>query len=518
MDLVRELKDVRFELNLRGYDCEAVDAFLAKLRSDVASVQKENDTAAGRISDLEAQLAQGGGASSETEGTLRRTLVLAQRLADETEADSKRSASELIETATAEANKLRADAESEAAAMRKEGETDLAESQREAAATRDATTEEAGQARTEMRQQVEAILSAAEDRGAERVVVIEQAAQESTAAMREPIRAEVAELEDVRRRLLIDIGELETHLEAQRVRVRTAVEALRVGMSGSIEDLERIAEDDELLATHPAPEHSGASADDVPMAPAVEIVDQVANTVPEPATVDEVEHDALLQMEPNVVEPELDPEPSVEVESSGPNTEPIPVIELEEATLVEEMPPEIDAAPIEDLALADPTPVDTASAPASAPLDGAPVEAIPVEDLEPVDAVSQSVPVIDDAPTIDASTPVATAADLEEVELVDLSSEPTGMFATEVGEVADAAPTTSSAVTAAGAVAGGGLAGAAAVGALGNNDSGVDDSEVAVAEVVEEAGEPVEAVPDEPQIAFVDRFAEALDALPITRS
>ena len=92
------------------------------------------------------------------------------------------------------------------------------------------------------------------------------------------------------------------------------------------------------------------------------------------------------------------------------------------------------------------------------------------------------------------------------------------MFATEVGEVADAAPTTSSAVTAAGAVAGGGLAGAAAVGALGNNDSGVDDSEVAVAEVVEEAGEPVEAVPDEPQIAFVDRFAEALDALPITRS
>ena len=101
MDLVRELKEVRFELALRGYDCEAVDSFLARLRGEVAAVQSQIDEANERIETLSAQVSDGGGGgSSETEGTLRRTLVLAQRLADETEADAKLQASELINNAT----------------------------------------------------------------------------------------------------------------------------------------------------------------------------------------------------------------------------------------------------------------------------------------------------------------------------------------------------------------------------------------------------------------------------------
>lgn len=495
MDLVRELKDVRFELNLRGYDCEAVDAFLAKLRSDIASVQRENDTATGRISDLEAQLAEGGGgASSETEGTLRRTLLLAQRLADETEAESKQVASELIDSATQEANGLRATAEADAAAMREAGETDLAEARHEAAATRDATSEEAGQAREEMRQQVERILTEAEDRGAERVVIIEQAAQESTAAMREPIRAEVAELEDVRRRLLIDIGELENHLESQRVRVRTAVEALRVGMSGSIEDLERIAEDDELLATHPAPEHSGASADDVPVAPMVEIVDDVSDSVPDPVTVDEVEHDALAKMEQVAVEP------------VGPSTEPIPVIEAEGPAVVpvEDVVPEV-VAPAEDVApeMQAVEPAPEVAAPEGNVAAPQPIIA-PVEVTPPTAAVP-----IEEPPTIEAPEPinVVAEADLADTDLVDLSEQPTGMFGTEVGEVVDAAPVDAAPIASApvvggAVVAGAGVAGAAAASALS------DDAP---------ATEATQEAPAEPQIAFVDRFAEALDALPISR-
>ena len=39
MDLVRQLRDVRFETAVRGYDYAGVDTFLATLRSDVADLQ-----------------------------------------------------------------------------------------------------------------------------------------------------------------------------------------------------------------------------------------------------------------------------------------------------------------------------------------------------------------------------------------------------------------------------------------------------------------------------------------------
>jgi len=288
MDLVRELKDVRFELSLRGYDCEAVDAFLAKLRSDIATLQDANESSAARISELEVAVQDGGG-HSETEGTLRRTLLLAQRLADETEVEAKKAASEMVEAATAEAEQMRTSAEMEARSMREEGQRELSNARDEAASIRETTGEEAARARSESRMRSEQILAEAERRGMERVAVLEQAAQVAAAAMRDPIRTEVSELEAARARVMADIAGLETHLEQQRVRVRTAVEALRAGMSGSIEDLERVADDDDLLATEPTPQMSGVSADDITVAPNIDIVETVAAQAPSAPTVDDVE-------------------------------------------------------------------------------------------------------------------------------------------------------------------------------------------------------------------------------------
>jgi DivIVA domain-containing protein len=366
MDLVRELKDVRFELSLRGYDCEAVDAFLAKLRSDIATLQDVNESSAARISELEVAVQDGGG-HSETEGTLRRTLLLAQRLADETEVEAKKAASEMVEAATAEAEQMRTSAEMEARSMREEGQRELSNARDEAASIRETTGEEAARTRSESRMGSEQILAEAERRGMERVAVLEQAAQVAAAAMRDPIRTEVSELEAARARVMADIAGLETHLEQQRVRVRTAVEALRAGMSGSIEDLERVAEDDDLLATEPTPQMSGVSADDVTVAPDIEIVETVAAQAPSAPTVDDVEEavtasgveatmptDALIVAEEHVAEvaeehvAEVAEEHVAEVidvevidveviaEEVGLATEAIPLVDAGEPVVVEE--------------------------------------------------------------------------------------------------------------------------------------------------------------------------------------
>lgn len=496
MDLVRELKEVRFELNLRGYDCEAVDAFLAKLRSDVAAVQQENDAAKETIASLENKVQDGDGSgSSETEGTLRRTLVLAQRLADETEADSKKAAAELIESATVEANDFRAAAEVEATSMREAGESELAQARNEAEMIREDSNMEAAKSRAEARQQASGILEEAERRGAERVVIIEQAAQEAATSMREPIRAEVNELEDVRGRLLTDISELETHLEDQRVRVRTAVEALRVGMSGSIEDLERVADDDELLATQPAPEHSGASGADVAVAPDVEIIDEVDAAVPAAPTVDDVEEAATAAAIPVTGEaiaaemPEVAVEEELEIEDSV--AEHTVAEDTVTEDTVEEAAGQIDNAdvlPEPPVVLGEEAVVQEAES----------IEA-PIVEV----AAEAEAPAAEVGPNTEPIPVIATAeAEVDESELVDLGEEPSGMFGTEVGEdaAADDSDSSSSDVL----ILGGAAAGAAGVGAA-----------VVAADEPVEVAESIEPAP-EPGLGFVDRFAEAIDALPIS--
>jgi len=488
MDLVRELKEVRFELSLRGYDCEAVDAFLAKLRSDVAAVQQESDAASSRIAELESQVQEGtGGASSETEGTLRRTLVLAQRLADETEIEAKQAAAELVDAATAEANDLRKSAEADATSMRESGESELSAARDEAASIRDVTSEEAAKARAESRQTVAGILEEAESRGAERVVVIEQAAQEQATAMREPIRAEVLELEDVRGRLLTDIAELEAHLEQQRVRVKTAVEALRVGMSGSIEDLERVADDDELLATQPAPEHSGASGTDVAAAPPVEIVDRVDGAVPDAPTVDGVEADAIAKLEPITDEATS----GDDVIADEPSADEPVVDEPDTDESAGEEPVAIDATPT--MVEVDPGP-STERIPI--------VETVDAVEVDPVDAVGAvDAEVVDEAILVEAdevSQGIDVSEGVDEAELIDFDTEPSGMFGTEVGE--DAEASTAPVAAAAAATAVGGAAIASSV-VDGDDDSDSPDGTTP-------ASGP----------GFVDRFAESLDTLPVARS
>ena len=344
---------------VRGYDCAGVDTFLATLRNDVAEVQELHAAAQKRIEELEAGgvTTADGAASTETEGTLRRTLLLAQRLADETEAEAKAEAESLVAAARSEAETLVSDAEADATAKREASQAELLNAQNEAAAIRETVNSEAEQTRSEARTAAESLLASAEETGSARVAEIETIAQDEVAVMREPVREEVTQLETVRSQLLVDIADLEAHLEAQRVRVRNAVEALRTGMSGSIDDLERVAEDDALMAPEPAPAHSGANAGDVAHAPPVEIGEAVAATAAEStpdvetlqAAADQVVAESTIDPMPaHAAEPSVEetPDAHVEVDASsdadlgftepetvpaveefaGPDTEPIPVV------------------------------------------------------------------------------------------------------------------------------------------------------------------------------------------------
>lgn len=464
MDLVRELKDVRFELALRGYECEAVDAFLARLRGDIADLQQAHEGSAARIAELEKALEEGGG-SSETEGTLRRTLVLAQRLADETEAEAKQAAADLVDGATAEAEQMRAAAEVESRSMREEGKRELDNAREEAAGIRETVAEESARERAETRVASERILAESEHRGMERVAELEQAAQVEVAKMREPIRAEVAELEGARAHVLADISALETHLEEQRVRVRTAVEALRVGMSGSIEDLERVAEDDDLIATQPAPEVSGAAASDVAAAPDVEIIDEVVRTAPAAPTADEIADDVAAELA----------EAPMVTEAAEPIASDIADAAVAEQVIVDDVAPEPEVVEevIEEV-VEEAVVVDTEPSFQEPVVD----EFAPPGDVEVVDAgpATEPLPVVEAAAIIEGS---AELGDSDESSVVELDEEATALFGTGLATDAD------------------------------------------VTEVVDEVSvfddDVNEAEGTNTGVGFVDRFAELLDSQPVGR-
>ena len=477
MDLVRQLRDVRFETAVRGYDYAGVDTFLATLRSDVADLQERYEAAQQRIAEFEAKGPQDGSASEETEGELRRTLVLAQRLADETAADAKASADELVNAANQEAAATTSQAEADATGMRETAEAELVAAREEAEALRQRAGEEAEQSNSESRLRAQALLTDAETAGTERVVEIEGLAQAEVAAMREPIREEVEQLEDVRSRLLSDIAELEAHLEAQRVRVRNAVEALRVGMSGSIQDLERVADDDELMAPQPAPEHSNASGADVAAAPDIEI--QEAVQAQAAATTPTVE----------ALAPEAD---RPQHAASDPDTQPLEVIESPEDVLETEVvdgaiaeteivetisEPEVPEASVPEAVVEPEVPEVELEQPevASVPDLETGAESMPDVMVEEVDssmsvggfaggaiagaavgAAALSGDDGGDAVDLEATQAMATIEDLDQAEIVELDEEPGALFGTDVGADAEAVEASDDSTATPADVAGGG--------------------------------------------------------------
>ncbi len=216
MDATATLTDIKFNEAKRGYDPVEVDNFLEKLGDAVVKLQdkvreagRRADEAATRATtaeqratelerralDAEAKLAAGGGEAPADEAelteTLKKTLLLAQRTADDT-----------VREATDEAERLRTEGRQQAARMVDEANRDAARRLAEAEADLAAKTEQESQ----------------------------------------ELVAQITKLESLRDDLLADVELLDTHLASVR-------ESLAVGVA----DLTELVEHPERLRARDRP-------------------------------------------------------------------------------------------------------------------------------------------------------------------------------------------------------------------------------------------------------------------------
>ncbi|HYR61797.1 MAG TPA: DivIVA domain-containing protein, partial [Actinomycetota bacterium] len=90
-----DIQGKRFHDAFRGYNHEEVDVFLDEVAANFTAVFQELQGARTQITELEAQLADVKG----TEGMLKRTLLAAQRAADDAVAEAKAEAARLVAAA-----------------------------------------------------------------------------------------------------------------------------------------------------------------------------------------------------------------------------------------------------------------------------------------------------------------------------------------------------------------------------------------------------------------------------------
>ena len=230
-------QDIEFHVVWKGYDSEEVDAYVDRVAKAAALVHGRLSELQQRAEAAEARAASGGGtsfASSETEETLTRTLVLAQRTADAAIAEAKAEAAQLIASAEGQAQIALREATSAAVEVTKEADDHASRVMAEAETDRrkllaDAETEAAAAASSE----------------------------------HERLANEVHELEQYRAFLVDDVDMLERHLSEQRSVLAASVSALS-----------DLVERPEAFRVDPAPETSGA----VP--PAVANIDLLEELAP----------------------------------------------------------------------------------------------------------------------------------------------------------------------------------------------------------------------------------------------
>lgn len=121
------LREISFREKFRGYDPDEVDEFLGRVAETLKQMHGRLQEAAAQIEAAETRAARSEARSregSETEETLRRTLVLAQRTADAAIEDAQQRAAEMLEVARAEADTAVSDARARAAVILEEAQSE----------------------------------------------------------------------------------------------------------------------------------------------------------------------------------------------------------------------------------------------------------------------------------------------------------------------------------------------------------------------------------------------------------
>ncbi len=193
-------QDIEFHVVWKGYDSDEVDAYVDRVAKAAALVHGRLSELQQRAEAAEERAAAGGASfgSSETEETLTRTLVLAQRTADAAIAEAKVEAAQLIASAEGQAQISTREASRAAASTIKEAD--------------DHASRVMAEAETDRRK----LLADAE---------VEAAAAASSE--HERLANEVHELEQYRAFLMEDVDLLERHLGEQRSALAESVSALK---------------------------------------------------------------------------------------------------------------------------------------------------------------------------------------------------------------------------------------------------------------------------------------------------
>jgi len=209
MDEISSLsREIEFHERFRGYDPDEVDAYVDKVRNMAAQVTGRLSELHARAEAAEARIAAGRGDS--TEENLARTLLLAQRTADELVEGARAESEDAVAEARGGAAVLVGDAEERSSLILAEAETDRR------------TT-----------------IAAAEDEAAAAAVVA-----------RDRLAAEVTALIDAKAFLDDDISILERHLEEQRS-----------NLSKVVSSLSDLVDDPGTFRVSPAPATSGVDVE-----------------------------------------------------------------------------------------------------------------------------------------------------------------------------------------------------------------------------------------------------------------
>ena len=113
---VKDIHDKEFKRRGRAYDEVEVDDFLDEVAEEFEALIKENKSLRARIEGLEDQSMQ----SKQMDNTLRNTLLMAQRVAEETESDARRRAEQVLANAEEQSRSKVAEAQTEAERIRGE--------------------------------------------------------------------------------------------------------------------------------------------------------------------------------------------------------------------------------------------------------------------------------------------------------------------------------------------------------------------------------------------------------------
>lgn len=113
----RELRDTEIALEFRGYDRDAVNDLLERTASALESLQDRVRQLTEQVDAVQAEA----GRTRETEDILHRTLLLAQRAADEAVGEAQAKARQMVEEAEIASRKTLAEAEADA---RRRGEAE----------------------------------------------------------------------------------------------------------------------------------------------------------------------------------------------------------------------------------------------------------------------------------------------------------------------------------------------------------------------------------------------------------